>query len=133
MKKMQMEDNKKFIQMVLDQDQSYNVAQKEKKKQLFEKQKDLQRFQRLQAGELVDPEDGTSQSALKATSVGTKGMAGRRLKAMGGPMQIEEIRMNKGLLKEISKMKKDQIHTDRGDNTSPLDFYGSVQAPYDKN
>jgi len=89
------------------------------------------RFQRLQAGELVDPEDDTSQSAMKATSIGTKTIAARRLKPVGGPMQIEEIRMNKGLLKEISKMKKDQIHTDRGENTSPLDFYG--QAPFDKN
>jgi hypothetical protein len=89
------------------------------------------RFQRLQAGELVDPEDDTSQSAMKATSIGTKAIAARRLKPVGGPMQIEEIRMNKGLLKEISKMKKDQIHTDRGENTSPLDFYG--QAPFDKN
>lgn len=131
MKRIQMEDNKKFIQMVLDQDQSYNAAQKEKKKLMFMKQKELMRFQRLQAGELVDPEDDTSQSAMKATSIGTKAIAARRLKPVGGPMQIEEIRMNKGLLKEISKMKKDQIHTDRGENTSPLDFYG--QAPFDKN
>ena len=85
------------------------------------------RFQRLQAGELID-EDGSTQ---KATSVGTKNLAARRLKPVGGPMQIEEIRMNKGLLKEIAKMKKDQNLTDRGDNSSPLEINGS--APFDKN
>ena len=30
----------------------------------------------------------------------------RRGKAAGGPMNIEELRMNKGLLKEVSKMKR---------------------------
>ena len=94
---------------------------------MFLKQKELMRFQRLQAGELID-EDGSTQ---KATSVGTKNLAARRLKPVGGPMQIEEIRINKGLLKEIAKMKKDQNHTDRGDNSSPLEI--NVKAPFDKN
>ena len=40
------------------------------------------------------------------SSIGKKPLTKKQI--LGGPMQIEEIRMNKSLLKEINKMKKDQ-------------------------
>lgn len=97
--------------MVLDQDQTYNLAQKEKKKKEFEKKKELMRFQKVQAGELYtsDQDDDGSLSRMKAVSVNTKmTVGGRKSKLVGGPMQIEEIRMNKGLLKKIARMKREQ-------------------------
>ena len=50
--------------------------------------------------------DGADTASVKAaTSVIGKAKRGKNI---GGPMNLEEIRMNKGLLKEIAAMKKQE-------------------------
>lgn len=46
-------------------------------------------------------------------SIGGKRRQGTSKAKLGGPMHLEEIRMNKNLLKEISRIKKQQGRTDR--------------------
>lgn len=113
------EGNKKFIKMVLDQDDSYNKLQREKAEATRKKAKELLAFQRVQAGEfIVEPAtDNASSKYAPSTNAGAVGWKRARSKGLGGPMNQEEIRMNKGLLKEISKMKKQNAAESMG--TSP--------------
>ena len=57
-------------------------------------------------GELgIDDEAGSGGGGVTSTSV-----AGRlKKKPVGGPMNLEEIRLNRGLLKQISQMKKASV------------------------
>lgn len=71
--------------------------------------KDLMMFQKVQMGEL--PQTAVEGSVV--SSMNKKNKPGKKAH-IGGPMGIEEIRMNKGLLKEINKMKKEQGLTQRG-------------------
>lgn len=71
--------------MVLDQDNTFNHQQKEKKKKDFERQKQLQKYQRAQAGELDNTEiDDGNLSRVYAGSVANT--VGKRAKKVGGPM-----------------------------------------------
>ena len=107
--------------MVLDQDDSYNKLQREKAEATRQKAKALLAFQRVQAGEFVieHPADNASSKYAPSTQPGVGGWNSKkaRAKGIGGPMNQEEIRMNKGLLKEISKMKKFAAAESQG--TSP--------------
>ena len=49
--------------------------------------------------------DQVSKSALDSPFQ-TKNIKNRRMQVLGGPMNTEELRMNKKLLREISLMKK---------------------------
>ena len=97
------EENKKYIQMVLDKDERDRKNDKDKEANTRAKYQELQKFQRVQAGEIADF-DAASAQALSSI-VGGKSRKGKNI---GGPMNLEEIRMNKGLLKEIAAMKKQQ-------------------------
>ena len=100
----EMEDNKKFVKMVIDSDETYNREQREKEQRTFKKLQELQRFQRIQMGEL--PVDENAQGSVDASSITKR----RKRQAVGGPMNLEEQRMNKNILKEISQMKRNLTH-----------------------
>ena len=88
--------------MVLDQDENYKKNLLEKNYKDLQKRKEYQKFQKLQMGDLTN-ENG-DPSVLSSINKKVRGKKAQ----LGGPMQLEEIRMNKNLLKEINKMKKDQ-------------------------
>lgn len=109
------EENKRYIQMVLDKDERDNREQKEKAESTRAKLVALQKFQKMQAGE----EDVGSGSATGArSSVFNAASKGRRGKAVGGPMNLEEVRMNKQLLKEMAAMKKQTANHSQGGMSS---------------
>ena len=96
------EENKKYIQMVLDKDERDRKEQKDKEASTRARLVELSKFQKVQAGEMII-DDGNSAHGAVSSMVGSKLKKGKNI---GGPMNLEEIRMNKGLLKEIAAMKK---------------------------
>ena len=99
--------------MVLDQDEQHKKNQAEKNEKDKKKMKDLMMFQKVQMGELPP-------SAFEGSVVSSVNKRQRAKKAqLGGPMQLEEIRMNKGLLKEINQMKKERTKTTTQRGGSP--------------
>jgi len=56
--------------------------------------------------------DQVSKSVLDSPYT-KKGIKSKRMQVLGGPMNMEELRMNKKLLREISKLKK-------GEGNSPF-------------
>jgi len=63
-------------------------------------------------GELTQDAESLGGVPSIPMSIGGKKRQGNSKAKLGGPMHLEEIRMNKNLLKEISKIKK-QGRTDR--------------------
>lgn len=63
----------------------------------MQKQKDLQKFQMMQMG--YTPDSTLATSSVLSSAVKRKNM-------IGGPMNKEEIKLNKELLKKISRFKK---------------------------
>lgn len=73
---------------------------------------EIMKFQKVQMGELpANAHEGSVISSVNKKFRGKKAQ-------LGGPMLLEEIRMNKGLLKEINLMKKEQTQTNRGNSPS---------------
>ena len=99
------EDNKKFVKMVIDRDEQDRKEQREKEQKTFKKLQELQRYQKIQMGELPVTDD-IAQS-FDNTSITKK----RKRQQVGGPMNLEEQRMNKDILREISEMKKKQVRS----------------------
>ena len=64
--------------------------------------KALQSFQRIQMGETAD-HDVTLDTASRSMSLN---ISLNKKKKLGGPMNVEELKMNKMLLKEIHAAKK---------------------------
>ena len=97
-KQRELQDNKKYIQMVMEQDQKANDDMKRKKIEQRTRDLEIQKYQRMQMGEPIEadkPELG-SPSVSSIT----------KRKRQGGPMTADELRLNKSLLQEISHMKK---------------------------
>ena len=86
--------------MVIQKDEEDKRNEKEKQRKLFEKQRELQKFQKIQMGVIVPDSADPREASLMSSSKKKRGK-------VGGPMNVEEIRMNKELLKEISKLKKE--------------------------
>ena len=84
-----MEKNKVYIQMVLDRDELDKRTQQDKDQKNLEKRKDLQRFNKKSLGD--SDEKGSVLSSNQKLSRARKAK-------LGGPMVLEEIRMNKSLL-----------------------------------
>ena len=91
--------------MVIDQDLKAKEEQKAKKEKLRKQTKQIQQFNYQLSGEYISSND------FKGGDVGsqcTSIMKKKRFNLGGGPMNMEEARFNKGLLKEISLMKKQE-------------------------
>ena len=102
-KQRELQDNKKYIQMVMEQDQKANDDMKRKKIEQRTRDLEIQKYQRMQMGEPIEadkPELG-SPSVSSITKRKNK-----LIKRQGGPMTADELRLNKSLLQEISHMKK---------------------------
>lgn len=69
----------------------------------------------MQAGE---EEVGSGSMTGGRSSVFNAASKGRRGKAIGGPMNVEEIRMNKQLLKEMAMLKKATANNSQGGMSS---------------
>ena len=63
-------------------------------------------------------DDNAPRSAINY-SVGTNVMRNKRMKVLGGPMNQEELRMNKHLLKEIHRLKR------KGDDMTSPQLYSN--------
>lgn len=93
--------------MVIDQDKKAKEEQKAKKDRLRNETKQIQQFNYQQSGEYISSEaygNAAVETGSHCTSLNKK----KRINAGGGPMNMEEARFNKGLLKEISMMKKQE-------------------------
>ena len=81
--------------MVIDRDEKDKQDQREKKELNFKKQRELLRFQMQQIGEVL-PENNDDK-AISMISSKKKNINGKKA-LVGGPMNMEEIRMNRELL-----------------------------------
>merc|ERR1719313_3049172 len=109
--------------MIMDQDDRDNEMERNKVEATRKMNKEVLQFQRMQAGEVV-PKEGDGANSVYGVGSHVSYAMKKRAKHIGGPMNQEEIRMNKELLKEIAKMKKssviDAAESKRGThNTSP--------------
>ena len=67
--------NKEYVAMVIAKDEADNAEQKDKKKKTFDKMKELQRFQKIQMGEIpeqaffspTNKEEGYANSVTSVT------------------------------------------------------------------
>ena len=110
---LEQENNKRFVKMVIDRDEKDNQDIKEKNQQALQRRIEIQKYQRLQMGEFTSDEQSIGGATSIPMSIGGKRRPGNSKAKLGGPMHLEEIRMNKNLLKEISKIKKQGRTTDR--------------------
>lgn len=116
------ENNQRYVKMVIDRDEKDNQEMRHKNELALQRRIEIQKYQRLQMGELTqdDVSAGGGTTSIPM-SIGGKRRHGNSKAKLGGPMHLEEIRMNKNLLKEISRIKK-QGRTDRPGATD-----GSIQ------
>ena len=63
----------------------------------------MQKFQKIQMGELDNDATGDTPSRAGTKSVAIQNI---KKKKLGGPMNIEELKMNKNLLRQINEAKK---------------------------
>lgn len=108
--------NRKYMKLVVEQDERDKNEQKEAERKAAEKRMAVKRFQLMQInGEAIAPqfnnlfgEDqngaGGAKGALSPRSAGS--INPRRVAKNAPGMSIEELRLNKALLKEISQRKK---------------------------
>lgn len=101
-------ENQKFIQMVISQDERDKRDQLESEKKAKEKRLEVKDFQLKQIGEHMRtfyPDKSTDNISPKSQTSNSLTMW-RRPQGIG--MSIEELRLNKPLLKEISRRKKEE-------------------------
>ena len=92
----ELKNNQKYINMVISQDENDKKRQKEEEAKAAKRRKDVQIIQKMQ---MASPEKVTSDGASSKRQMGK----------VGSHMSLEELRMNKGILKEISKKKKSDL------------------------
>lgn len=100
-----MTNNQKYIKMVISQDENDIKKQKDEDQRGAIKRKEIQKIQKMQIMGLASPDNkGASDVASSLNSV-----LKRKGANVGSHMSVEELRMNKGILKEISKKKKNEM------------------------
>jgi hypothetical protein len=99
----ELQQNQKYIQMVISQDENDKRRQKEEEALAAKKRKEVQAIQVMQMGS-NSPAQGPSDAATSYNSIARRGTAN-----VGSHMTVEELRINKGILREISRKKKIDI------------------------
>lgn len=94
--------------MTLNQDEAYKKKQKEDEAKAAAKRKQIQQIQRMQ---ILGNDPTLNAPVSEAGSnfggpVSSVGSIKRKIAAFGSHMSVEELRMNKAILREISKKKK---------------------------
>lgn len=115
-KEIEAENNKQYVKMIIERDELDKKEQREKEKRNHAKMMELQKYQLQQIsqsprdirGHLTNSsvENESLYTNPNITSSGKKSK--KRINLVGGPMHHEDILLNKGLLKEISIMKRNQ-------------------------
>jgi hypothetical protein len=95
--------NKKYVQMVIDTDNMHKKEEADKVKRQQQKLKELQKFQMVQMGDMDYDLTGDTPSRAGTRSVAAQNI---KKKKLGGPMNIDELKMNRDLLRQINEAKK---------------------------
>ena len=101
MKAVEYQKNKEYVAQVIAQDEREKAQIKEKQQKHQTQLKEIAKFQRIQMGELPT----APQYNKDAGSVTTLNPKNKRNTQIDGPMNNEEIKMNKQLLQEIYELK----------------------------
>jgi len=96
--------NKEYVAQVIAKDEKDRADQKEKDRNYIEKMKAIQKFQKMQMGEVEASKELKYNPDAGSLVVGGKQDKAKRY--LDGPMNNEEIKMNRQLLQEIGQLKK---------------------------
>ena len=120
LKEIEMQNNQKYIKMVINQDESEKKKQRDDEARAAAKRKQVQKEQMLQMAGVTSPDKASSDVASSLNS-----MLRRKGVNVGSHMSIEELRINKGILKEISRKKKEGMGSQEGQSV----FSGGLFSP----
>lgn len=101
-KEIEVNNNQKYIKMIISLDESDKKMKRQQEEKAALKRKEVQAIQRMQIAGVTSPDSKMVSDVASSLNSVLK----RKGVNVGSHMSVEELRMNKGILKEISKKKR---------------------------